>query len=265
MPGKVIPTEGEVKIINNADQILENLDADDEHIDEDVRVGDLTLKEFRVKLHTTGSIVAIESIREYIRKGGTGANICRYITDGREKFCADIISFWQNIGIVAALIGAISITVLLATPSRGDIYVNANNTDQDISYKLYQAYYVLWGVAAYSEIAVVVLVTIASVHFNLMISDEDLVWFVMTWEGPVSMMPQVFLVVGCFSCFFGCIIGSFLVADMTLGLINTSIGVIFVLIVLPTWLYMLHHNKARELKGVQRLEKLMKVTKGVKV
>jgi hypothetical protein len=134
---KVIPNEEDSKVVNNTNEILEKLDADDEHIDEDVKIGDLTLKEFRVKLHTTGSIVAIENIREYIRKGGVSSTICRYITDGREKFCSDAISFWQNIGIVAALIGAISITVLLASPSRGDPYTDADSTDTDISYIMF--------------------------------------------------------------------------------------------------------------------------------
>jgi hypothetical protein len=95
-----------------------------------------------------------------------------------------------------------------------------------------------------------------------MISDEDLVWFIMTWDGLVMLMPQVFLVVGCFSCMFGCMIGSFLVADKVLGLVNTGIGFLMISIVLPTWLYMLRHNKAREAIAVQRLEKLMKVTRG---
>ena len=66
-------------------------------------------------------------MKEYMKAGGKASSVYRYITHGREAFCEDIVAFWQNIGIVVALVGAISITVLLATPSRGDPY-----TDKEI-------------------------------------------------------------------------------------------------------------------------------------
>ena len=122
-----------------------------------------------------------------------------------------------------------------------------------------QAYYVCWAPAAYSEIATVILVTISSVHLNLMITDEDFVWFMVHWLFVVQMLPQIFLVVGLFAAMFGCMIGSFLIADTLLGCINVALGMTVVLIVVPTWLCMLHINKKRDALGVEKVRKLLNV------
>ena len=61
------------------------IEADDEYIAADMKVGEYTLKEFRVKFHTTSSSAAIDIIKDYMKAGGDSSSVCRYITHGREN------------------------------------------------------------------------------------------------------------------------------------------------------------------------------------
>lgn len=182
-------------------------------------------------------------------------NVVKYITNGTEDFRSDLVAFWQNIGIVAALIGAISVTVLISSPSR----VESLSDDSEIlstqmGIQLTQAYYGLWALTAFSEICAVLLVTIANVHFSLMGKEYDMIWFMLRWDFATQLFPQILLVIGCFAMVGGCMIGAFLVGDILTGIIVCAIGGALVILALCSWLYMLSCNLSKEAQSVERVK-----------
>ena len=191
------------------------------------------------------------------------SDIIQFVLQGHDKFREDLISFWQNVGVVSALIGAIGISILLNPLSKTSFYapsddtVNVDNASAGFSIGLAQTYYAIWGVAAFSEIAAVIMVTILVIHLKLMISEYDTIWFVTNWSAVCHEFPQILLVIGCFSLIFGCCLGSFLIADITTGIIVSCVAVAAICVVLPTWLYMLNRNKARQLDTVKKFQSLV--------
>lgn len=190
----------------------------------------------------------------------TEVHFVRYVIDGPSKFGNSLSTFWNTIGLTSALIGAISITIALATPSRLD----ALSTQQDhvlgsFSYQnICRAFYVFWSCASISCIAAVINVTIATVHFDLMAHDEDKLWFLATWGFVVMMLPQVFLVVGCFCCMIGLTLGAMMIADPRTYLTIAGIGVITVILVVTIWLCMLSANKKREAAVCEEVKEMLR-------
>lgn len=52
-----------------------------------------------------------------LRKGeAIDSALIKYLVDGKDRFRDELVGFWQNVGIVAALIGAIAVTVPRSIP-----------------------------------------------------------------------------------------------------------------------------------------------------
>eukprot|EP01031_Cornospumella_fuschlensis_P038246 gene38246-46476_t len=204
------------------------------------------------------SSTASQTLQRLIVEGKAPPLAYWFYISGPEKFSEKLIALWQNVGIVAALIGAISITVLLASPGATDAFVNSNkkflSTQQ--SFLIARCYYIAWALATICELATVLLVTIANNHYYLMIGDEDIVWFIITWEFFITDFPQIFLVVGIFACLIGVMLGVYLICDMGTAYIVSGICSAIGCLVLAVWLYMLRVNKLREaaaLAGVRSI------------
>jgi hypothetical protein len=182
----------------------------------------------------------------------------KFVTDGKERFREELIGFWQNVALISALIGAIAVTILLSSPSRQDALADsrfvANSYDAVI---LSQLYYVFFGISALTEVSAVLVVTISVIHFNLMITEDDMVWFVMTWGWFVNDLCQLFVTIGCFALIFGCFIGAFIVGNNTTGTIISCIGGSTFSAVAVTWIYMLIMNKKRERNRIERVREIL--------
>jgi hypothetical protein len=186
--------------------------------------------------------------------------IDRYIQCGSSDFRDNLIAFWQNIGVVTAFIGAISVTVMLASPSRISMFADDDGHVQTFhsSQRIAQAYYAFWALTTFSCIGAVLVVTISLVHFNLMSNDEEMIWFLTKWVLVTCLLPQIFLVVGCFSMAVGCMLGSFLVGNNLTGIIVCCIGGFIVLFVLSLWLWMLAVNKQKQAISSKQIQEEFK-------
>jgi hypothetical protein len=49
----------------------------------------------------------------------------------------------------------------------------------------------LFAQEAFSEVATVLVVTIANIHFSLMKTDEDIIWLVLQWEGATINLTSI--------------------------------------------------------------------------
>jgi uncharacterized membrane protein len=90
-----------------------------------------------------------------------------------------------------------------------------------------------------------------------MVSEYDMMWFIINWNWICHEYPQIFMVIGCFSLIFGCCLGAFLLADITTGIIVSSLGFTAILLVVPAWLYMLKHNKDKQEETVKKFQHLL--------
>lgn len=207
------------------------------------------LAALRRKYHAEKEVDAMRQLACQLQDGkGELELLVRIIISGTTQARADRISTLQNIGLTSALLGAISVTILLCSPTRADALVSSNHLLSEATEKIItQMFYALWAVASMCEIAAVALVTIGLMHLDLMINASDDAWFLPKWHFPIFMLPQIFMVTGCFTTIFGCMMGAFLVGDTTSGYFTFLLGVFLTSIVLPIWLFMLNRNKAREL------------------
>ena len=153
-----------------------------------------SLERFRQEVDTRRSIDALILIQTLINdKKVVPTELIKFIINGRDIFASNLNSFWQNIGVVAALLGAIAITVLFASlPSNQNSPTYLSNTEYAY---LTRIYYIFFAIAALTEISTVIVVTIAAIHFQLMITDEDLIWFFNTWNFYIIMFPQILLTI----------------------------------------------------------------------
>lgn len=220
---------------------------------------DEDIDELRERYHAQKSKIAIRKLKDAMKKGhNLRAPIIKFITEGKDRFREDLVSFWQNLALVSALIGAIAITILLTSPSRQDALLDSGKVlGSEDSVIMSQLFYACFGVAALTEIGAVLIVTIALIHFNLMITEEDMVWFVMTWWWFVDDVCQIFVTVGCFALVTGCLVGAFIVGNDTTGIIISCIGGVIITIILVTWLYMLKINKRREKESIERVREIL--------
>lgn len=90
-----------------------------------------------------------------------------------------------------------------------------------------------------------------------MLTNDDMLWFLMTWSFFTNELPQIFLVIGTFALIIGCCLGAFLIGNVTTGIIVSVVGFVIALIVLIGWLTMLAYNKKREADSMQRIKTLL--------
>jgi hypothetical protein len=147
------------------------------------------------------------------------------------------------------------VTVLLASPGRSEIF-STDVQNSSISLNLTQAYYGFWAFTAFSETVTVVLLTIANTHFNLMSSEDEMIWFILYWDFYTQMLPQIFLTAGCICMGIGCMIGSFLVGNNITGVIVCAIGGFLIVLVLLIWFRMLSVNKQKQFQNREILQKI---------
>lgn len=217
------------------------------------------IEKFRELVHKDKEYLALKRIRETLVRGEEVPSfIVKYLISGKDVFKDDLISFWQNVALVSALIGAIAVTVLLASPSRQE-FLSSNSwiMGPELSKIIVQVYYALFAAAACSEICTVLVVTISAIHFNLMLSDDDMIWFVMEWFWFINDFAQILLVIGCIALILGCFFGSFIVGDNTTGLIVCLIGGGIFSILLFFWLYMIRVNKGKEKESIDRIRQIL--------
>lgn len=222
-------------------------------------IEDEDIEDIRDRYRVQKSKAAIQKLKDAIKQGHyLRSYLVKYVTDGKDRFREDLVAFWQNVALVSALIGALAVTILLTSPSRQDALADTGKVtgDKD-SILLSQLYYALFGTAALTEIGAVLIVTIAVIHFNLMVTEDDMVWFMMTWGWFVDDVCQVFVAIGCFALFFGCFIGAFIVGNNTTGIIISSIGGTIAAIILPIWILMINMNKRRERESIERVRQIM--------
>ena len=224
-----------------------------ENVTETTNDESLILEEFRKKMEIQDFNECMHRIKELIQNNKIKDFVVHFISNGFEKMISDNYGFYQNIGIVAALLGAISVTLLLSTPSRSDTYSTSVNVSHDAELALLQSYYFFWALATFSEIAVVVIVTIANVHLSLMVTKHDFLWFFETWDFQTKQLSQVFLVTGCISLVIGCCIGAFLFGDINTGIIVTVVGGVSLIVIVSIWLYMLYFNKVRQKASTDKI------------
>lgn len=220
---------------------------------------DEDIDELRQRYQAQKSKMAIRILKDAVKKGHSlRAPIIKFITEGKDRFREDLVNFWQNLALVSALIGAIAITILLTSPSRQDALSDSGKVlGSKDSEMMSQVFYGCFGLAALTEIGAVLIVTIALIHFNLMITEEDMVWFVMTWWWFVDDVCQIFVTIGCFALFTGCFVGSFIVGNNTTGIIVSCIGGVIMMIILVTWLCMVRIDKRREKESIERVREIL--------
>lgn len=220
---------------------------------------EVTLDNVQEVYNNRSSKAAILTLQQLIVAGKAPPLAYWFVVGGREKFSEKLIATWQNVGIVAALIGAVAISVLLGSPGAADAFLNSNekflSTNQSLL--IGRCYYICWAVATISELATVVLVTIACNHYYLMLSDEDIVWFVIRWEFLITDFPQIFLVAGIIACDIGVMLGAYLICDITTAYIVSAVCGAIGLMVIVIWLYMLLFNKIREAKALADVRALI--------
>lgn len=211
------------------------------------------------KYHEEMREAALLRIKQAYQDGKLlNAAIVKYVTDGKERFRDDLMAFWQTIALVGALTGAIAVTILLASPSKQEYLLeNDYRLSETRTKVIVQMYYALFGAAAITEIGAVLVVTVATVHFNLMVSDDDMIWFVYNWNWFCLEFCQVLMTVGCFSLIIGCMVGAFIVGDNNTGIIVITIGISVAIVFLPSWLFMIAVNKRREKEGVDRVRDIL--------
>lgn len=218
----------------------------------------ISTNDFRKKYQIQYQTKAIELLK---KTPFTDVYYSRYIVEGPQKFCDSLGSFWNSIGLTAALIGAISITIAVATPTHLEALVRASNEDNLLSSEMYRyicrSFYIFWSCASICCIAAVLNITIATVHFSLMAHDEARIWFLSAWSFYVLMLPQIFLVVGCFCCLFGLTVGVIMISDPTTYLTVAVITATVVIFVLTMWLCMLSANKKREQDACKQLQDMI--------
>ena len=220
---------------------------------------DLDVESFREQFHAQQNHAALKRIKDAMREGKQlDAFIVKFITEGKERFREELISFWQTVALVSALIGAISVTVLLSAPARqGALQTNNDVLSSIDSERMAQTFYALFGTAACAELGAVLIVTISTIHFYLMLTDDDMVWFVMKWGWFTNVFCQALVTIGCFALITGCFVGSFIVGDNKTGIIVTAIGGAFLSAIVLTWFWMLTVNFAKQTESVDRIREIL--------
>ena len=112
--------------------------------------------------------------------------------------------------------------------------------------------------AAATQLAVVVIVLVAYLHFTLMITPADKVWFICYWDNFINVTPQILVILGCISVTACVCVGAFIVGNIYTGIIVTCIASFFVLLFLYIWITMLNYNFERAEKTVVKLRKKYK-------
>ena len=226
----------------------ESFSADDDVVE--------SLEQFRKRFQSQHTAEAYRRLRQACANNTITGDVIKFVTEGKEGYTAHLNAFWQNMGMVSALIGAIAVTVLLNPIERSEFLQNSDFVLSPYAeVVLTQLYFAFWTIASCSEICAVVVLTIVSVHFSNMMTDDDIIWFMLHWDFIARMLPQILLVVGIFFAFFGCAIGAFLIGNITSGIIVSSISCFASAMILPMWVYMLKVNGARGAEDVKRIKK----------
>jgi hypothetical protein len=206
---------------------------------------------------------------------GGKLEVIKLALKGEDEFTSSINSFWQNTGIVGALIGiefypiasiffhfmftaALGVSIVLGGVSTSDAFVGQTGLSEHSYKTLIQLYYALGAMAASTQLAVVVIVLVAYLHFTLMITPADKVWFICYWDTFINVIPQILVILGCVSVVACVCVGSFIVGDIHTGIIVTCIASLFVLLFLYIWITMLNRNFERAESTVLKLRKKYK-------
>ena len=173
--------------------------------------------------------------------------ILHLFEDGLENFKTNMLTHWQNMAVVCALLGAIATTVLLSGLSRSVGYNSSNGYMEDEEALLVaRIYYILWGISTVTNVAGIMLSVCLSVHFtDLMMLEADKVWFILVW-GDIFNLTDVFCTVGALTFLAACCLGVFLLTDSTTGYIVSSFIGFGVLLFLSLWIAMLTRNLTRQ-------------------
>ncbi len=184
-------------------------------------------------------------------------DLVQCLLDGKDGFYDSLKAYWQNLCIVAALIGAIAVSIMVSPIDQASMF-SAPGADDRLNpisahqmQKLARAYYVIWSLAAITEISTVIILTVLNVHFTLMESDFNRIWFLIKWKYVYHVIPEGLAVLGSMCLFAGCALGAFIICDMATGIVVSLISGFAFMSLLLLWMYMFYVNESRERDGLQ--------------
>lgn len=123
---------------------------------------------------------------------------------------------------------------------------------------LLQAYYACGAFSACSSLIVVSIVMVAYLHFTLMMSPADKLWFICTWDNEINLLPQLLILMGSVSL-FGCLaLGAFVVGNYETGIIVVVVTVFFLVAFLYIWQKMVVMNFQRAENTILRYRRVYK-------
>ena len=138
-------------------------------------------------------------------------------------------------------LASVASSILLNDISTNEIFA-ASPISEDAARRLTQAYYCMAALSACSQMAVIVIVLVAYLHYSLMVSSRDKIWFVGKWDALINIIPQIFIVIGCLSLTACFSLGSFIIGNETTGYIISLVCVLFFTSFLFIWATMVRKN-----------------------
>jgi len=187
---------------------------------------------------------------------GGKLSIIKFIIQGEDKFDSELLASSTNNTIIASLIAGTAVGNLLVPISKSDMCGESACLSSFASSIFTHIYYVSFCLSAFSNLLVVLLCVMSMLHYTLMISPSDKMWFVDKWDNAINVLPQILLMLGVISLFVGLCVGSFLVSNTAIGIIVCSLASLFVAIFLYIWSTMLRANFARTAKSLEIYKKI---------
>lgn len=168
-----------------------------------------------------------------------------------------LLSVWTQLQLISALIGGLSMTILVSSPSPNFAFNDEHMLSAEGAKRAAYCFYLFWSLASFFELAAVVLVTVAQLHYSIMLDALDALWFIDTWKIYVWILPRMFVVCGCASAVLGCISAVFLVANIYIASAILVLGLLLMFLIVFIWITMLHKNSARKKESLERYKTVL--------
>lgn len=166
-----------------------------------------------------------------------GSKMCKILLYGADMVRDEVAALWQNMIIVSSFVGSIAVSVLLTPIEKTDGFSDTANW-----YNMSTVYYVFWAFTAFSELVSLMLLVLMSIHLSYCIKDVDFLLFLMYHDDLVDI-PETLITAGCVAMLVSCCVGSYQVANNTVGTIASFLAFVSLIVSVGVWLNMLKRNK----------------------
>eukprot|EP01033_Poteriospumella_lacustris_P008168 gene8168-5883_t len=215
-------------------------------------------EKFRDLFHSSAASKALERVRKELKTNPyMNSQLIRFVTEGSTAFNTHLLNYWNTTSIIAVFLGVVAATIAVGYTGRFAGIVGQNVISADTLRQTGRAFFVLWAVTAAINFTVLVINLMAINQYKLMLHDDDMAWFIITWGFWTITLPWLLLIFGALTAVAGVVVGVVLTSDLLVASVVAGFSGLLVLFAVILWLSMISYNKDKEQEALAAIRRVL--------